>query len=85
MLLAIAILFMITIFPFALLIVSQALFDWANKSYPNYIFSVMYEISVMLFIVNHSINFCLYCLSAQFFRQATRDLFFACFPCFKSG
>ena len=86
MLVPIAILFMITNFPFGALIISQTIFDWASKSHLNHLYYlVFWEVGVLLNMLNNSLNFYLYCMSAQFFRKTATELFLSYIPCLKTS
>ena len=84
MLIAIAVLFLVTNFPFAAVVISENVVRWVGRSYLNFLYyNMLWEAGMILYMLNHSLNFYLYCMSAQFFRQAAVDLFASFIPCLK--
>ncbi len=79
MLLSISLLYVITNFPVMIFYIADAFFPWINLSfYHLFLFHLLYEITIFLINMNHSLNFYLYLLSARFFREETKALFCRC-------
>ncbi len=77
MLLSISLLYVITNFPIMIFYLSDIFYPWMNLSfYHLFLFSLLYEITILFINLNHSLNFYLYLISAKFFRDETKALFF---------
>ena len=79
MLVSISILFILTSFPQICLILSNSVFGWTDLGiYYVILYNLFLSIVVFLRAVNHALNFYLYCLSAQFFRDEAKKIFCKC-------
>ena len=74
MLLSIVALYLVTYPPYACLLASQSYLGWADTSFFNaLLFQILMNCAIVLTVLNHSLNFCTYCISSQMFRRAAKD------------
>lgn len=70
MLLSIGILYLCTTLPFSVLIVSDVIFKWSLWNITAvWVFKIGLDVCIILGTLNHSLNFVMYCLSAEMFRK----------------
>lgn len=80
MLLSISVLFLITSTPIVIVFTSNNFTNWASTSLQNtVVFGLFFEVSTFLRLLNHALNFPLYCLSAEFFRNEVKNVLLDCF------
>ena len=79
MLLSITLLYLITTIPYSGVLISNAIMDWALWSQTlGWVYQLSLDVCFILSALNHSLNFLLYCLSAETFRKVAVNVILKC-------